>query len=114
MYVVSLADRAECLSTLYNSFVAASYFSENSLLPGLVKGGFVEDSFAKTLLASLQDEISANPTKMPYPWLLAQFRQIGLDTYTHNFTLNYPLASDLVKTLSLAIVMILISFIYVL
>ncbi|XP_034236493.1 glycosylphosphatidylinositol anchor attachment 1 protein [Thrips palmi] len=74
---------------------SASYFSENSLLPGLVKGGFVEDSFAKTLLASLQDEISANPTKMPYPWLLAQFRQIGLDTYTHNFTLNYPLASDL-------------------
>lgn len=74
---------------------SASYFSENSLLPGLVKGGFVEDSFAKTLLVSLQDEISANPTKMPYPWLLAQFRQIGLDAYTHNFTLNYPLANDM-------------------
>ncbi|GLV39733.1 Glycosylphosphatidylinositol anchor attachment 1 [Carabus blaptoides fortunei] len=28
---------------------------------------------------------------IPYPWLLAKFRQIGLDTYSHNFTLNYPL-----------------------
>ncbi|GJQ66683.1 hypothetical protein Trydic_g4644 [Trypoxylus dichotomus] len=28
---------------------------------------------------------------MPYSWLLAKFKQIGLDTYTHNFTLNYPL-----------------------
>lgn len=74
---------------------SASYFSENSLLPGLVKGGFVEDSYAKTLLASLQDEISSHPTQMPYPWLLAQFRQIGLDVYTHNFTVNYPLSRDL-------------------
>ena len=77
-------------------FVLASYFSENSLLPGLVKGGFVEDSYAKTLLASLQDEIAAHPTQMPYPWLLAQFRQIGLDAYSHNFTVNYPLAKNLV------------------
>lgn len=80
----------------HSFLLSASYFSENSLLPGLVKGGFVEDSYAKTLLASLQDEISAHPTQMPYPWLLAQFRQIGLDAYTHNFTVNYPLANDLV------------------
>lgn len=27
---------------------------------------------------------------MPYPWLLAKMRQIGLETHTQNFTLNYP------------------------
>lgn len=28
---------------------------------------------------------------MPTAWILAKLRQIGLETYTHNFTLNYPL-----------------------
>lgn len=28
---------------------------------------------------------------MPFPWLEAQFRQLGLEVYTHNFSLNYPL-----------------------
>lgn len=28
---------------------------------------------------------------MPTAWLMAKLRQIGLDAFTHNFTLNYPL-----------------------
>lgn len=28
---------------------------------------------------------------MPHAFIAAQFTQLGLDTYTHNFTLNYPL-----------------------
>lgn len=31
---------------------------------------------------------------MPYAWLLAKMHQIGLDTYTHNFTLKYPLGGS--------------------
>jgi len=79
------------------SFLTGSYFSENSLLPGLVKGAFVEDSAAKHYLASLADEMEARPNGMPQSWLLAQMRQLGLDTYTHNFTLHYPLADKVVS-----------------
>lgn len=35
---------------------------------------------------------------MPTAWLTAKMRQIGLDTYTHNFTLNYPLGGGKVFT----------------
>lgn len=40
----------------------------------------------------LLEEQKKYPTGIPYAWLLAKFSQIGLDTYTHNFTLHYPLA----------------------
>nr|CAD7399829.1 unnamed protein product [Timema cristinae] len=68
-----------------------TYFSENALLPGLVKGDFDEDMTAKNYQSELLEESSRYPNSMPYPWLLAKFRQLSLDVYTHNFTLNYPL-----------------------
>nr|CAD7447760.1 unnamed protein product [Timema bartmani] len=68
-----------------------TYFSENALLPGLVKGDFDEDMTAKNYQSELLEESSRYPNSMPYSWLLAKFRQLSLDVYTHNFTLNYPL-----------------------
>nr|CAD7265801.1 unnamed protein product [Timema shepardi] len=68
-----------------------TYFSENALLPGLVKGDFDEDMTAKNYQSELLEESSRYPDSVPYPWLLAKFRQLSLDVYTHNFTLNYPL-----------------------
>jgi hypothetical protein len=36
-------------------------------------------------------EAERYPDDLPYSWLLAKLRQIGLDAYTHNYTLNYPM-----------------------
>lgn len=89
-----------------------TYFSENALLPGLsislyfnlfiflikIFLGLVyseiradSSSFALKCLDELVHERKTYTKALPYPWLLAKMRQIGLETYTHNFTLNYPL-----------------------
>nr|XP_023017699.1 glycosylphosphatidylinositol anchor attachment 1 protein [Leptinotarsa decemlineata] len=70
---------------------ASTYFSENALLPGLVKSQFREDRLAVRFHEELLDEMKKYDDSIPYPYLLAKFRQIGLDTYTHNFTLVSPL-----------------------
>ncbi|XP_063237453.1 glycosylphosphatidylinositol anchor attachment 1 protein [Bacillus rossius redtenbacheri] len=75
----------------HEHFNAGTYFSENALLPGLVKGDFDEDVLAKQYHSELLEEAARYPDGVPYPWLLAKFRQLSLDTYTHNFTLHYPL-----------------------
>ncbi|KAF4522224.1 hypothetical protein B566_EDAN009068 [Ephemera danica] len=70
---------------------AATYFSENALLPGLVKGEYNEEFSARDFYKELLVEAERHPDDLPYSWLLAKLRQIGLDAYTHNFTLNYPM-----------------------
>lgn len=72
-------------------FFTGTYFSENALLPGLVRSDYEEKSVAKRYLKELLDEASRYPHDVPYSWLLAKFGQLNLETYTHNFTLNYPL-----------------------
>ncbi|KAL1494279.1 hypothetical protein ABEB36_009903 [Hypothenemus hampei] len=79
---------ASLASPLFN---ASTYFSENALLPGLVKSTFKEDRFALQYFQELQDETQKHESSIPYSWLLAKFRQIGLDSYTHDFTLHSPL-----------------------
>lgn len=63
------------------------------LSPGLVYSEIRADSssFALKCLDELVHERKTYTKALPYPWLLAKMRQIGLETYTHNFTLNYPL-----------------------
>lgn len=78
-------------SLAYPPLNAETYFSENALLPGLVHSEFRDDRSARDFYFELRDEMQKYEDSLPYPWLLAKFRQIGLDTYTHNFTLNYPL-----------------------
>lgn len=75
----------------HEHFNAGTYFSENALLPGLVESEYDEDHSAKKFLSELKDEALRYPNSLPYSWLLAKFGQLGLETYTHNFTLNYPL-----------------------
>lgn len=69
-----------------------TYFSENALLPGLVNRRFNLGTFAKDTLESLKEEAKSHAS-LPLPWLLGQFRQLGLDVYRHNFSLHYPLGS---------------------
>ncbi|KAF7285673.1 hypothetical protein GWI33_010251 [Rhynchophorus ferrugineus] len=78
-----------CLAS--SSFNASTYFSENALLPGLVKSMFQEDRTALRYYEELVDETKKYDDSIPYSWLVAKFSQIGLDVYTHNFTLNSPL-----------------------
>mgnify|MGYP005985180641 CR=1 FL=1 len=78
-------------SLAYTPMNTGTYFSENALLPGLVKSEFREDGTAKFYHEELLDEMKKYDDGIPYPWLLAKMKQIGLYTYTHNFTLHYPL-----------------------
>lgn len=79
-------------SLAHPSLNASTYFSENALLPGLVKSQFRDDKEAGIFYNELMDEIKQYDDSIPYPWLLAKFRQIGLDTYIHNFSLTSPLS----------------------
>ena len=72
-------------------FNEKTYFSENALLPGLVKGEFDEEISAERYLEGLRDEAERHPNDVPFSWIESQLRQIGLEVYTHNFTLTYPL-----------------------
>lgn len=74
-----------------------TYFSENALLPGLVKSEFRDSGLALQYYDELKHEMEKYRDSIPYPWLLAKFRQVGLDVYTHNFTLNYPLGKPQVR-----------------
>ena len=47
-------------------------------------------NMAKNLLNELENERTTHKSSLPYPWVQAKMKQIGLETYTHNFTLNYP------------------------
>ena len=69
-----------------------TYFSENALLPGLVKVEFNMEHVARQYLEDLRDEAKKNPDgPPPFAWIEARFKQMGLEVYRHNFTLNFPL-----------------------
>lgn len=40
---------------------------------------------------NVQAEAERYPNGMPHAFIAAQLKQLGLDTYTHNFSLQYPL-----------------------
>ncbi|KAK3878503.1 hypothetical protein Pcinc_016848 [Petrolisthes cinctipes] len=82
------------LALAHNSLNHGTYFSENALLPGLVEGDFHGDSLMLQYLQSLTEEAEKHPAGMPYAWLVGQFTQLGLDTFTHNFTLHYPMGKE--------------------
>ncbi|KAI5750531.1 hypothetical protein M8J76_016464 [Diaphorina citri] len=75
-----------------------TYFSENALLPGLVKGDYSEDEIAKSFLSELTNEVESSNGQMPIPYLMARFHQLGLEAYIHNFTLHYPLGKPVDMT----------------
>lgn len=54
--------------------------------------------YAVRLHDDLEREREMHKKTLPTAWILAKFRQIGLEAYTHNFTLNYPLGGGKVFT----------------
>ncbi|GFS29644.1 glycosylphosphatidylinositol anchor attachment 1 protein [Nephila pilipes] len=70
-----------------------TYFSENALLPGLVVREFNPRSSLSRLLEALKEEASVHPSQIPSAWIQGHFRQLGLDVYQNNFTVQYPFGS---------------------
>lgn len=88
LYVLGIATFAVFISDKWSE---KTYFSDNALLPGLVNREFTLTSQAETLLQSLEQQVSKSGGRLPHERIMAEFRQIGLETYQQNFTLNDPL-----------------------
>jgi len=71
-----------------------TYFSENALLPGLVTGGYDQERSAVDYASHLVEENKKYPGHAPFPWLEAQFKQLGLEVYSQQFSLSYPLRNS--------------------
>ncbi|XP_013418451.1 glycosylphosphatidylinositol anchor attachment 1 protein isoform X1 [Lingula anatina] len=87
-YVVGLS---WFLALAYQELNAGTYFSENALLPGLVRSQFYGDSEAEGYYSQLKSELNKDKNVMPVKWIYNQFMDLGLDVYIHNFTFRYPL-----------------------
>ncbi|XP_055370810.1 glycosylphosphatidylinositol anchor attachment 1 protein [Condylostylus longicornis] len=76
----------------HTDFNHATYLSENALSPGLVYSEIKQDSarYAQSLLEELSKERETHKAGIPYAWIMAKMKQIGLETHTHNFTVHYP------------------------
>lgn len=46
----------------------------------------------------LKRELKRSKNQMPTNWIVAKMRQLGLETFVHNFTAKYPLGGDKVIT----------------
>ncbi|XP_025419796.1 glycosylphosphatidylinositol anchor attachment 1 protein [Sipha flava] len=80
----------------HDSFSSQTYFSENALLPGLVKGQLNDNtgSSFKDHYRELKAEAQYFETETPHSYLISKFKNLRLETYSHNFTLNYPLKKN--------------------
>jgi len=76
-----------------------TYFSENALLPGLVKGQLNDNtgSSFRDHFRELNAEAQHYETETPHAYLISKFKNLRLETYSHNFTLNYPLKKNTVS-----------------
>ncbi|KAK9511283.1 hypothetical protein O3M35_005864 [Rhynocoris fuscipes] len=73
---------------------AGTYLSENALLPGLVTLNSDVTNDAKKLLKDLELEMRTNGRSMPVAWLQNVFSSMRINSYIHNFTLNYPFSPN--------------------
>ena len=78
----------------YSEYSHKTYFSENALLPGLVRLEFDMENVANQFLEDLKEEAQKTPNAPPFPWIEARLKQMGLEVYRHNFTLNFPLGAE--------------------
>jgi len=80
----------------YSDLNARTYFSENALLPGLVEPEFRYGHQTADYYQSLKDEDKKRKSsdelrnRMHVSWIIDKFVEIGLDTYSQNYTFRYP------------------------
>ncbi|XP_033632798.1 glycosylphosphatidylinositol anchor attachment 1 protein-like isoform X1 [Asterias rubens] len=85
-----VAGIAYMLALAYPTLNAGTYFSENALLPGLVDREYSDASYNVDQRAEAYKKVIDSDDRMPVEYLKAMFTEIGLDTYTQNFTINHP------------------------
>lgn len=66
----------------------------------MVDGEYSEESEAHAFLAEIQTEANRFPFSIPDEWLSYKFRQLYLEAYVHNFTLDNPLKNNVVSFFS--------------
>jgi len=80
----------------YSDLNARTYFSENALLPGLVEPEFRYGQQTADYYQVLKDEVKKRKSsdelrnRMPVSWIMDKFVEIGLDSYSQNYTFRYP------------------------
>ncbi|WAR12524.1 GPAA1-like protein, partial [Mya arenaria] len=60
-------------------------------LCGVVENGFYFDFDYNSYISELKEELKKDKKFIPRDWLYNKFREAGLETYTHNYTVKYPL-----------------------
>lgn len=86
---ISLAIAAS-IALVTENLVDKTYFSDNALLPGLVKREFNLKTYLDKVNEELNNEARLSGDQIPHSYLLKQFKSIGLHAYSHNFTHHYP------------------------
>ncbi|XP_053210386.1 glycosylphosphatidylinositol anchor attachment 1 protein-like [Panonychus citri] len=71
-------------------YVDPTYFSENALLPGYVNREFSAQPYLNSVLTRLKDVTKSRPGEFVSDWLVNEFNSIGLHSYEHNYTFEYP------------------------
>ncbi|KAH9499744.1 Glycosylphosphatidylinositol anchor attachment 1 protein [Bulinus truncatus] len=98
LYVVGLVG---FLLQAYQPMNAATYFSENALLPGLVESELPRTlSSAESYKTELEDLMKKEPSSSQRIWIFEKFKKMGLETYTQNFSVIYPFRSISKKVVS--------------
>lgn len=80
---------ASAIALITEQFVDKTYFSDNALLPGLVKRDFDEKNYLNEVLSGIT-LATKDVNGMPHDYLYQQFKSIGLDAQFHNYTFFYP------------------------
>ncbi|XP_038046352.1 glycosylphosphatidylinositol anchor attachment 1 protein-like [Patiria miniata] len=85
-----VAGVAYMLALAYPTLNAGTYFSENALLPGLVDREYADSSYNVEQLAEEYKKVIDGGEGLPVAYMETKFTQLGLDTYTQNFSVKHP------------------------
>ncbi|XP_022080896.1 glycosylphosphatidylinositol anchor attachment 1 protein-like isoform X1 [Acanthaster planci] len=85
-----LAGMAYMLALAYPPLNAGTYFSENALLPGLVDREYGDNSYNVEQLAEEYKRAVESIEGLPVRYMETKFTELGLDTFTQNFSIRHP------------------------
>lgn len=90
-YIVGLGG---FLALAYQPLNASTYFSENALLPGLVETELPRTLDSATVYKKELEEVMKADSKLsPHKWIYSKFQELGLETFSQNFSVVYPFKS---------------------
>ncbi|XP_059141219.1 glycosylphosphatidylinositol anchor attachment 1 protein-like [Physella acuta] len=82
------------LALAYQPLNAGTYFSENALLPGLVESDLPSLLQSAVVYKSeVEAELKKDTKVSPHKWIYKKFQDMGLETFSQNFSVVYPFKS---------------------